>query len=335
MDFKARIEKNLLDYVKTKTHTGTLLENNSVEFFRNWFNSLEYFKNNPDHFGFYEIAGDHLNRKVPWGLLKGKGEDTIILVHHSDTVDTEDYGINQSLAYDPYLITDKFKKEDINLGEDARKDLDSGQWLFGRGVADMKGGAAIHLALLEEYSKDKDFKGNLLLLPVPDEENLSAGMRGAIPLLKELKEKHNLNYILMLNAEPHEREKEELATLYDGSIGKLMPIVYVRGKLAHVGQIYNGLNPINLLSEIIRKTEINPDFVEKVGNTSTFPPTWLYFKDRKEVYDVSIPIAAAGYMNILTLNKPPKEIFEHTFAAMTPELKSQMEEHEEFLKEVK
>ncbi|HHT39932.1 MAG: pyruvate dehydrogenase (acetyl-transferring) E1 component subunit alpha [Acholeplasmatales bacterium] len=30
-----------------------------------------------------------------------------------------------------------------------------------------------------------------------------------------------------------------------------------------------------------------------------------------------------------------KEIFEHTFAAMTPELKSQMEEHEEFLKEVK
>ena len=50
--------------------------------------------------------------------------------------------------------------------------------------------------------------------------------------------------------------------------------------------------------------------METVGNTTTPPPTWLYMKDRKEVYDVSLPIAAAGYMSILTLDKPPKEIFD-------------------------
>lgn len=313
MDLKQSIKKNLLDYVGTKTHTSTSLENNNIRFFESWFENVDYFKNHPENHGFYEIKGDHLSRKVPWGLLKGEGDDTIILIHHTDTVDTDDYGINQELAYKPYEITEKYKAGNIDLDEHVKSDLDSGKWLFGRGVADMKGGAAIHLSLLEEYTKDTNFKGNLLLLGLPDEENLSAGMRGAVSLLEELKEKYALNYILMLNVEPHERDKEEVATIYDGSVGKLMPVVYVRGKLAHVGQVFRGFNPINLLSEIVRKTELNPDFIETVGNTTTPPPTWLYMKDRKEVYDVSLPIAAAGYMSILTLDKPPKDIFDKLY----------------------
>ncbi|WP_028829179.1 M20/M25/M40 family metallo-hydrolase [Proteocatella sphenisci] len=313
MDLKQAIERNLLDYIATKTHTGTSLENNNVEFFTKWFQKVDYFKNHPENCGFYEIKGDHLGRKVPWALFKGQGEDTIVLIHHTDTVDTDDYGVNQELAYRPYDITEKYKEGNIDLDEHVKRDLDSGKWLFGRGVADMKGGAAIHLSLLEEYTKDKDFKGNLLLLGLPDEENLSAGMRGAVSLLDELKEKHNLNYILMLNVEPHERDTEEVATIYDGSVGKIMPVVYVRGKLAHVGQVFRGFNPINLLSAIVRKTELNPDFIQTVGNTTTPPPTWLYMKDQKQVYDVSLPIAAAGYMSILTLDKPPKEIFDKLY----------------------
>lgn len=313
MDLERSIGRNLLEYVGTKTHSGTALENNNIIFFRDWFEKVEYFRNNPDKHGFHEIDGDYLGRKVPWGLLKGKGKDTIILIHHTDTVDTDDYGINQDIAYEPYTITEEYKKGNIDLDQLVKEDLDSGKWLFGRGVADMKGGAAIHLSLIEEYAKDSNFKGNLLLLGVPDEENLSAGMRGAIPLLEDLKEKHNLNYILMLNVEPHERDTEDVATIYDGSVGKLMPVVYVRGKLAHVGQIFRGFNPVNLLSEIVRRTELNPEFMELVGNTTTPPPAWLYMKDRKQVYDVSLPIAAAGYMSILTLDKPPKEIFDRLY----------------------
>jgi arginine utilization protein RocB len=89
-----------------------------------------------------------------------------------------------------------------------------------------------------------------------------------------------------------------------------MPVVYVRGKLAHVGQIYLGLNPINLLSEIIRRTELNPNFIEKVGTTTNPPPTWLYHKDRKQVYDVSLPIASTGYMSILPLKRSPMSIMD-------------------------
>ena len=33
---------------------------------------------------------------------------------------------------------------------------------------------------------------------------------------------------------------------------------------------------------------------------ATMPPTWLKFRDLKEVYDVSIPTKAAGYFTVLS-----------------------------------
>lgn len=310
MKLSERIEKNLLNYLKSRTHTGTELERNNEVFFENWIQSVPYFKEHPEYYGLHEIENDHLKRKSTWALLKGKGSKTIVMIHHTDTVDVDDYGIYKEYAYDPYELEKLFKQDNVEMDEVSRKDLHSDKWLFGRGVSDMKGGGAITYSLLEEYAEDEEFNGNILILGVPDEENLSAGMRSAIYLLKELKEKHNLEYVLMLNVEPHEKVKEQNITIYDGSVGKIMPIFMVRGKLAHVGQIYRGFNPINLLSEIIRKTELNPDFIEKAGNTVTPAPAWLYFKDRKDVYDVSLPITAGGYMSILTLTKSPKDILE-------------------------
>lgn len=71
----------------------------------------------------------------------------------------------------------------LPLCSEVRRDLNRGQWLSGRGTGDMKGGAAIQFALLAEYAAQLDFKGNILLLSVPDEESLSVGMRGSLSLL--------------------------------------------------------------------------------------------------------------------------------------------------------
>lgn len=310
MKLSERIEKNLLNYLKAVTHTSTALERNNEVFFNNWVESVPYFTEHPEYYGVHEIQNDLLKRKSTWALLKGKGNKTIVMIHHTDTVDVDDYGKYKKYAYDPYELEKIYKDNNVEMDESSKKDLYSGEWIFGRGASDMKGGGSITYSLLEEYSQDKEFNGNILVLGVPDEENLSGGMRSAIYLLKDLKEKHNLEYVLMLNVEPHEKVKDKTITVYDGSVGKLMPIFLVRGKLAHVGQVYKGLNPINILSEIIRKTELNPDFIEKAGNTVTPAPTWLYFKDRKDVYDVSLPITAGGYMSILTLTKSPKEILD-------------------------
>lgn len=304
------IEENLLKYVGTRTDTNSKEERNVEGFYEEWFSKVEYFKNNPDKCGLFDIPDDYLDRKVPWCLLKGEGNDTIVFIHHYDTVETKDYGILEPLARKPYELMEAFKEGKIELSDEVKEDLFSDKWLFGRGVSDMKGGGSIQLSLIEEYSNDPDFKGNIVLIAVPDEENLSAGMRGAAVLLKSLKEKYSLEFKLMLNSEPHEREKDLRPTIYDGSIGKIMPVFYVRGKLAHVGQVYSGLNPINLMSEIIRRTELNPNFIEKVGTTTNPAPTWLYHKDRKMVYDVSLPIATCGYMSILPLAKSPKSIME-------------------------
>lgn len=310
MKLSDRIEKNLLNYLRARTHTGTELERNNELFFKNWIESVPYFKEHPDCYGLHEIQNDHLKRKSTWALLKGRGKKTIIMIHHTDTVDVDDYGKYKEFAYDPYELERLYKQDDVEMDDVAKKDLHSGKWLFGRGASDMKGGGAITYSMLEEYSENKEFDGNIIILGVPDEENLSAGMRSAIYLLKELKEKHDLEYVLMLNVEPHEKVKDNHITIYDGSVGKIMPIFLVRGKLAHVGQIYKGFNPINLLSEIIRKTELNPDFIEREGNTVTPAPTWLYSRDRKDVYDVSLPLTAGGYMSMLTLSKSPKDILE-------------------------
>ncbi|MDF2677059.1 MAG: family metallo-hydrolase [Bacillota bacterium] len=310
MKLSDRIEKNLLNYLSAITHTGTELERNNEVFFKKWFESVPYLKENPEFCGFHEIKNDYLHRKSPWALLKGEGNKTIVMIHHTDTVDVDDYGKYKSYAYKPYELEKIYKEENIELNDASKKDLHSGEWLFGRGASDMKGGGAIEVSMFEEYSEIENFSGNILLLGVPDEENLSAGMRSAVNLLKDLKGKYNLEYVLLLNVEPHERIDENNITIYDGSVGKIMPIFLVRGKLAHVGQVYQGFNPINLLSAIVRKTELNPDFIEKGGNTVTPPPTWLYFKDRKEVYDVSLPLLTGGYMSILSLTRSPKEILD-------------------------
>ncbi len=292
------------------THTNTPLEKNTEGFFRAWFEGQEYFRQNRENWGFYPIQDDPHERSIAWALVRGRGDRTLVLIHHSDTVDNLEYGALGGLAYSPDELGEALKKGELDIPRDARQDLESGDWLFGRAAADMKGGAAIHMAFIEDYASRGDFEGNLLLLALPDEENLSAGMRSAGYVLDKLKETHGLDYRLMLNSEPHERSDDGKARIYDGSVGKIMPVVYVRGELAHVGQVYRGLNPINIMAEIIRKTELNPDFMERVGNTTTPAPSWLYMKDTKQVYDVSLPASVAGYMNILTLDRSPKRIME-------------------------
>ncbi|MDD2496315.1 MAG: M20/M25/M40 family metallo-hydrolase [Tissierellia bacterium] len=183
------IEKNLLEFVGTRSDTNSKEERNIEKFFEKWFNSVEYFKNNSDKCGFFEIPGDYLDRKVPWCLLKGEGNDTVVFVHHNDIVETKDYGMLENLCLKPYELEKAFKEGKMKLSDSVKEDLFSEKWIFGRGVSDMKGGGSIQLSLIEKYSEIESFRGNIVLISVPDEENLSSGMRGAILKLKELKDK--------------------------------------------------------------------------------------------------------------------------------------------------
>ncbi len=56
----------------------------------------------------------------------------------------------------------------------------------------MKGGGSIQMTLVSEYAKKKaaagQFKGNVIVVGVPDEGKSFGGMRAAVLLLKELKD---------------------------------------------------------------------------------------------------------------------------------------------------
>lgn len=154
-----------------------------------------------------------------------------------------------------------------------------------------------------------DTCGALLFLSVPDEESFSVGMRGSLSLLEGLEEQFNLDYRLAICAEPNQRLADgKTQVVYSGSIGKLLPVVLVQGKLVQVGSYREGLNPLGILSRVVAATEGDETFTERYGDEVSVPPVWVYVRDLKEGYDFSLPKRAAGYCNVLTFQKTPAQV---------------------------
>ena len=299
----AEIQRILYDYVQAESITNSPGEREAEEFFLRFFRGQPYWQAHPEDVGKRPIPGDPHGRSAVFAMVRGGGPDTVAFVHHSDVVTVEDFKLLKPLAFSPEALEKKLKKLRHTLSPEARKDIDSGAWLFGRGVCDMKGGGAVQMALLARYgelvlSDPAALPGTLIVLAVPDEENLSAGMCAAIPLLRELKAQYGLRYRLMINSEPHQRREAAKGVFSLGSVGKLMPFVYVRGSLSHAGKVFEGFNPAGVMGEIVRRTELNMDLSDAVGQEASPPPTWLYLRDRKIQYDVSMPLSEIGRAHV-------------------------------------
>ena len=198
--------------------------------------------------------------------------------------------------------------------QDFWNDVASGEWIFGRGAADMKGGLAAGLAVLLEIGEEVldgtcGMDGNVLFLSVPDEESYSVGMRGAAGFLAKLREQEKLSYELLIDLEPMGRD-ENGQEVFLGSVGKCMPVVLVQGRTAHVSRCFDGLNAVGVLGRMFEKTELSAEFAEVFDGEVCMPPTWLNFKDLKKEYDVSVPARAAGYLSVLSFQSGPGEILE-------------------------
>ena len=98
-------------------------------------------------------------------------EKTVILFHHHDTVDLEDYGNLAEIALDSDKVAEALKRLDSR--PDMQEDLAFWEWKFGRGSCDMKAALALQLGVLEAYAADPvEGQVNLLYLSVGDEESL-------------------------------------------------------------------------------------------------------------------------------------------------------------------
>lgn len=302
----------IVQLVNQESISGTKKETEMAKLVYDLLSQVPYFQENPQNLFMEPLHEDALKRHFVAAFVEGKkgSKDTLILLSHMDTVDVQDFGALKEYAFDPYGYTKKLEPE--TLSEDAKKDLLSGKWLFGRGIMDMKAGIAMQMALLEEYSTMDDFNGNFLFITVPDEESNSGGILAGVPFLNKLIEERGLNPIAVLNCEPNfgAYPGDNNKYVYLGTAGKLLPGFYFVGKESHVGESLAGINVNLIAAEFLRRLDIDTSLCDAVDGEVSVPPTCLKYKDLKSLYSAQTPITSVAYYNLQTLQMSPKDALE-------------------------
>lgn len=270
---------------------------------------LPYFQIYPEQLALHDTTE---RRKLLTALYKHpKAKETIVLISHYDTVNTEEYGHLEALATEPEALTKVLYDHKEELPEDVRKDLESEQYLFGRGTMDMKMGLVTHIHLLEKAIFQK-WELNLLLLTVPDEEVNSAGMRSAVPVLLQLKEVYSLDFKLFLNSEPvfSQMPLDRTSYLYTGTIGKLLTAALFYGKETHAGEPLSGITSPYISSFLTQEMEWNDSFKETVFDETIPLPVTLQQTDLWLNYSTQTPYRSSALYNIFLMKRTASEVFD-------------------------
>ncbi len=266
-------------------------------------------------FGFDEvwteaIPSDPAGRSNVFALKRGKSPSTVVLTGHFDVVPVEDYGALKPLAFEaetllPELIA-RLKRSDENPL--ALADLESGDFLPGRGLLDMKAGLAAGLAAMESYRGD----GTLLFIGVADEEERSAGARAAVPHIAKIAAELELEIDLIINLDAISDQGDGSSgrVVALGSAGKQLLTAFVIGKEAHACYPRDGANAAYLAAELLIELELAPELAERSGEEIAAPPTALAAKDLKSGYNVTTPAQAWVYWNTLQHRRSAREVFD-------------------------
>lgn len=287
--------------IRIPSVNGTAGEREIGEQLSDYLRSLPYFKEHPGSVWTQPLPGDPLGRMNVFAYVKGgrcQDGKTILLLGHTDTVGIDDFGDLKSIAFDPIAVAEQFRK--LTLSHDVKKDLESGDWLFGRGANDMKSGLAVHITVMERFSRyASGLSGNILFVASPVEENQHTGIMTALSELHRLKKQDFLEYLVALNNDFTSPlyEGDPGNYVYLGASGKLLPCFYIVGKETHVGHAYEGLDPNLIASALLRKIDLNAELADSYNGDYTMAPAALKLRDLKESYNVQTPISAFLYFN--------------------------------------
>lgn len=274
---------------------------------------LDYFKAHSENIFTVPVEGDPLGRYIVAALMCGNAAgNTIILTGHYDVVDADEYAQLKDIAFDMDAITARIGE--LPMSEECRQDHESGDWLFGRGSADMKFGHALIIELLRHYGEDiSALSGNLLYVAVCGEETNSEGMLTAAPFLNKLAAERNLHYRALLLSECYlndDMAHDPTRYIHYGATGKVMPLFFCAGKGCHADEPFVGLDANALNSAVYARLAMNADYCEHMRGECTPPAVCLKMKDLKANYSVSIPMYAVSYYSLLTLDLDPEGITE-------------------------
>lgn len=290
---------------------GTSGERAIADAIEAYLRDIPYFQAHPELVITQELKDDPLHRHNVMALLKGGDgteRDCIMLHGHIDTVDVDDYGKYKPYAFDCAKLAEALQSAE--LPEEVRRDLASGDYLFGRGACDMKGGDAVFLVLVRHLAQAPEkLHGNLLLSFNPVEETLHRGIIEELPLLQKIQQEHDLHFRLAINNDficPM-YAGDTTRYVYTGAVGKLLPMFYIIGRETHVAQCFEGFSPDLTAAELVRLIDRNPDFCDGYQGEYTLPPTVLKMQDLKPSYNVQTPHTACVYFNYFVHNRQVTE----------------------------
>jgi len=313
-NLKEKIKNLSLELAGIPSIVGTEGEIDIAEKIYSEFSKMDYFKQNPGNLKMNDLKQDFLRRKYVMSIVEGKkamSSKTVLLLGHIDTVGVEDYGDLKKFATNPEMLKNKLAEKKFN--QEIMEDLKSDNWLFGRGIFDMKAGVASLLVIMEELSKKtNELEGNLVFIGVPDEEGNSAGMLSAVEDLAAIAEEKGWEFIAAIDTDymtgyyPGDENKY----VYIGTVGKLLPRFYVYGKETHVGEAFNGLDANLLAAEIMKQVDLSYDLCDIADGEVTLPPVSLHQRDLKTEYSVQTVNAINLYFNFATHISQPDEVLE-------------------------
>ena len=237
------VKKLTEELVKIPSIVKTSGEADCARRIHQFYRSLPYFQRNPEYLWLQRTEDDEIERYNVLAMVKGtKGGSrrTIILMGHLDTVGVDDFGNIKEYAFEPERLPQHLRQMD--LGEDVQKDLDSGEYMFGRGALDMKSGIAGHMWLMRYFSEHpEELDGNIIAIAECDEEDNSHGIISALKALKQWKAEHDLELLppstrIILHLS--RSGSQPLCLLRHH--WQLLPTFYVVGKETHVGRPSEG-----------------------------------------------------------------------------------------------
>lgn len=308
----ARMRRNLCAFCAVPSVSHTPGERLFAPVLRSALMEIPYFQNHPQAISVLPVSQREEDGEMVFALMRARGgvKKTIVLLSHFDVVGVDEYGALRELAFSPDAYTQALREGKFTLDADAQRDLESGNYLFGRGVCDMKWGIALDVEIMHEFdAHPEQMQANLLLVSVPDEERNSVGMLGAVEVLGDYAREQGIELTACMVGEPNispERD-DSVRAMHIGAAGKVMPSFYCFGRVTHVGEPFAGLNAASLAAEITRRMELSEEWIDAGEGFFTPAPMCLKMADMKEAYSVQSPSAAYCYFNVITASTTPEE----------------------------
>ena len=310
-DFGSRMEQLAIELVRLRSVVGTGGERAVTIWIRDWLSRLPVFSAGHDKLLFEAIDGDEAGRGSLIAILEAPDptSETVLLLGHTDTVGVSDYAAAERFATDHYSLPAAL--QGLELDSISKADLESGGYVFGRGIFDMKAGIAALMLLAEELASRADrLKANFIFAFVPDEEGGSLGMLAAVKRLAAVSKERGWNFKAALDTDymTGRFEEDTAKYVYLGTVGKLLPSIFVHGAATHVGEAFDGMDANFLAAVIMHSIDMDPKLCDEMGGEATQPPISLRMKDLKEEYSVQTTDGAFLYFNYATHKSTPDEV---------------------------